>query len=240
MTWLQRYRIRHYIRNSVWISPVVSTVAAIAAVRLLHWMEKDLGWESLIDPGTATAVLGTLASALFTTIVFVCSALLVAVQLASAALTPRIIGIVFRDPVTKFSLTLLVFTFTFCLSTLLRIKATVPLLTTYVAAYGCLVCLAVFFYLIDHLGRALRPSGALRAVAWLGRRVIESVYPRRPAESPTRTSLEAAEVLDGKPTAIIPNPKDGVVLAFDEAGLLALAQRADCVIEMVPQVGDHV
>jgi len=240
MTWLQRYRIRHYVQNSIWILPVLSTVAAIAAVRLLHWLEKDLGWESPVDADTARTVLGTMASALFTAIVFVCSALLVAVQLASAALTPRIIALVFRDPVIKFSLTLLVFAFTFSLAALIRIKTTVPLLTTHVAAYGCLVCIAVFFYLIDHLGKALRPSGALRAVAWLGRRVIESVYPRRPVESPERTAREVAQVLEGNPTAMIPNRKDGVVLAFDEAGLLSLAQRADCVIEMVPQVGDHV
>ena len=31
-----------------------------------------------------------------------------------------------------------------------------------------------------------------------------------------------------------------MILAFDEAGLLSLAQRADLVIEMVPQVGDYV
>lgn len=30
------------------------------------------------------------------------------------------------------------------------------------------------------------------------------------------------------------------MLAFHEEGLLKLAQRADCVIELVPQVGDHV
>jgi uncharacterized membrane protein len=240
MTWLQRYRIRHYIQNSIWIFPVLSTVAAIAAVRLLHLIEKDLAWESPVDPDTARAVLGTMASALFTAIVFVCSALLVAVQLASAALTPRIIALVFRDPAIKASLTMLVFAFTFSLAALIRIKETVPLLTTHVAGYGCLVCLAVFFYLIDHLGKALRPSGALRTIAWLGRRVIESVYPRPPVESPAGTPQEVAEVLDGKPTATILNHKDGVVLAFDETGLLSLAQRADCVIEMVPQVGDHV
>jgi len=240
VTWLQRYRIRHYVADSVWVFPVLSTVAAIGAVRLLHWIEKDLGWESPVDADTARAVLGTMASSLFTTIVFICSALLVAVQLASAALTPRIIGVVFRDPVTKFSLTLLVFNFTFSLSALVRIKTTVPLLSTHTAAYSCLVCLAIFFYLIDHLGKALRPSGALRAVAWLGRRVIEEVYPRHPAESAESTSREATEVLDAKPTATILNDKDGVILAFDEAGLLALAQHADCVIELVPQVGDHV
>jgi uncharacterized membrane protein len=74
----------------------------------------------------------------------------------------------------------------------------------------------------------------------LGRRVIDRVYPRRPVVSPEGTAREVAEVLGEKPTAIILNRKDGVVLAFDEAGLLSLAQRADCVIEMVPQVGDHV
>jgi uncharacterized membrane protein len=162
MTWLQRYRIRHYFRDSIWILPVLGTVAAIALVRLLHWIEKDFRWESPVDPDTARAVLGTMASALFTAVVFICSALLVAVQLASAALTPRIIALVFRDPVIKFSLTLLVFAFTFSLAALIRIKTTVPLLTTHAAAYSCLVCMAVFFYLIDYLGKALRPSGALR------------------------------------------------------------------------------
>ena len=240
MTWLQRYRIRHYVQTSIWIPPVLSTLAAIAAVRLLYWVQQDVGWESPVTADTARAVLGTMAASLFTAIVFVCTALLVAVQLVSAALTPRIIGIVFRDPITKFALTLLVFVFTFSLSALIRISSFVPLLTTHVAAYSCVVCLAVFFYLIDHLGRALRPSGALRAVAWLGRGVIESVYPERLADLKAGTAMEAARFPVGEPTATIYNPTDGVVLAFDEKGLLHLARRADCIIEMVPQVGDHV
>jgi uncharacterized membrane protein len=240
MTWLQRYRIRHYVRNSIWVLPVLSMLAAIGSVRLLHWIEKEMGWDSDVDVETARALLGTMAASLFTAIVFICTALLVAVQLASAALTPRIIGLVFRDPVTKSCLTLVVFTFTFCLAALIRIKSTVPLLTTHMAAYSCVACMAAFFFLVDHLGKALRPSGALRAVAWLGRRVIESVYPHRLAQLPAGTAPEADHGPLGEPTATISNPTDGVVLAFDEKGLLALAQRADCVIEMIPQVGDHV
>ena len=130
MTWLQRYRVRHYLESSIWIFPVLSTLAAIGTVRALHWIELEAGWVSPLDPETARAVLGTMASALFTAIVFICSALLVAVQLASAQLTPRVIGIVFRDPVAKLSLTLLAFTFTFTLAAFLRIKSVVPLLTT--------------------------------------------------------------------------------------------------------------
>ncbi len=91
--------------------------------------------------------------------------------------SPRIIALVFRDPITKYSLTLFVFTFTFTLAALLRIKQSVPLLTASVAAYGSLFNLGVFIYLIDHLGKSLRPSGALRAVGWVGSKVIDSVYP---------------------------------------------------------------
>jgi uncharacterized membrane protein len=240
MTWLQRYRIRHYVGTSIWIPPVLGTLAAIAAVRLLYWIQQDLEWESPVTAETARAVLGTMAASLFTAIVFVCTALLVAVQLVSAALTPRIIAIVFRDPITKFVLTLLVFVFTLSLSALIRITSHVPLLTTHVAAYSCVACLAAFFILIDHLGRALRPSGALRAVAWLGRRVVESVYPQRLVNMQAGTAPEGARAPDGEPNATIFSPTDGVVLAFDEKGLLNLARRADCIIQMIPQVGDHV
>jgi uncharacterized membrane protein len=89
MTWLRRYRIRHYLRNSIWILPVLSTVMAIVAARVLHGIETELGWESRLHPDTARAVLGAMASSMFTFIVFASWALLVAVQLASTQLTPR-------------------------------------------------------------------------------------------------------------------------------------------------------
>ena len=240
MTWLQRYRVRHYFSNSIWVLPALATLAAVAAVRLLHWVEKDMDWESTIQPDTARAVLGTIVSALLTSVVFVCSSLLIAVQLVSAQLTPRIISIVFRDPVIKLSLTLFAFMFMFSLATLVRVTSSVPLLTTYTAAYGSLASLVVFFYLIDRLGKTLRPSGALRAVAWSGYRVIESVYPYRLPGRLEGVSTQSAESPDGEPTATITSTTEGVVLAFDQKGLLALARRADCVIEMVPQVGDQV
>src|SRR6516225_1785827 len=126
MTWLQRYKIHYYVRNSIWILPTLSMLAAFAAAPVVHRLEIAMGWQSKISPDAARAVLGTLAPSMFTFIVFVSSALLVAVQLASAQLTPRIIALVFRDPVTKYSLTLFVFTFTFTLAALVHIKTTVP------------------------------------------------------------------------------------------------------------------
>jgi uncharacterized membrane protein len=104
VTWLQRYRVRHYTGNAIWIFPLLGMVAALGAVRALGPVDEWLAWESGLHPDTARAVLGALASSMFTFIVFVCSALLIAVQLASAQLTPRIIGQVMREPVTKLAL----------------------------------------------------------------------------------------------------------------------------------------
>jgi uncharacterized membrane protein len=239
MTWLQRYRIRHYVANSIWIVPSLGLLAALVLVPLLHGIEASLDWELNISADGARTVVGTLASSMFTFIVFVSSALLVAVQLASAQLTPRVIGVVFKDPITKASLTAFVFTFAFSLAALVRIDETVPLLTTRLAAYTCVASLGIFLLLIDHVGKMLRPSGVLGTVALLGREVIEHVYPRRLAEG--REVLKGpANILSGEPTATVTILRDGVVLAFDIDGLVAMAQRADCIIEMLPQVGDFV
>jgi uncharacterized membrane protein len=239
MTWLRRHRVRRYIADSIWILPVLSMLAALGAVRLLNRVDAALEWRANFQPEAARSVLSALASTIFTLIVFVSSALLVAVQLASGQLTPRIIAIVFKDTITKFSLSAFVFTFTFTLAALLRINDVVPWLTSLVAAYGCLANLGVFLLLIDHIGKALRPSWAARAVARLGRAVIESVYPRGVSEM-RDSSDDRADALQGDPSFTITSSADGVVLAFDVQGLVSLAERTDCVIELVPQVGDFV
>src|SRR5262249_2363435 len=57
MSWLQRYRVRHYISNAIWILPVCGMVAALASVRLLGWIEEAMGWQSGFDPDTARTFL---------------------------------------------------------------------------------------------------------------------------------------------------------------------------------------
>jgi uncharacterized membrane protein len=239
MSWLQRYLLRHYVRNSIWLLPVLGMVAGLVSVRGLHWIDQSAGWQSGFNPDAARALFGTLAGALFTFIVFLASSLLLVVQLASAQLTPRILGVVFRDRVTRFALTLFAFTFTFTLALLLRIHTSVPAMTAHVSGYLCLLSIGVFLFLVDHVGKLLRPSGALRAVARLGHEVIQSVYPRR-LSGPQAAAQNPVNALGGEPAGTVPSPKDGVFLAFDLEGLVGLAQKTGCVVELVPQVGDFV
>jgi uncharacterized membrane protein len=238
MTWLQLYRVRHYVRNSIWVFPVAAMVAAMILVRFLHWLENAMSWQSSFDADSIRAVLGTLAGAMFTFIVFVCSSLLLVVQLASAQLTPRIIGVLFRDSITKATLAMFVFTFAFAISALIRIGANVPTLTAEIAGFSSAACIGLFLFLIDHVGKMLRPSCALRSVAAQAHQVINSVYPRR-LKDPPPTSADSAALSAGV-VRTIPCAANGVVLAFDAKGLVALGDRYDCLIELVPQVGNFV
>ncbi|HUN82193.1 MAG TPA: DUF2254 family protein, partial [Phycisphaerae bacterium] len=239
MSWIRKYRLRSYLESSIWIPPVIGIIVSQVAVRAILYLDREYAMDLHTDPGATRDLLVTLASSMFTLIVFVSSALLLAVQLASAQLTPRVISLLFKDTITKIALTLFVFTFTFALSVSVRIKSDIPLVAVRVAAYSSLVSLAFFIYLIDHVGKFLRPSGILRVVFAKGRRVIESVYPR-PIREPSAAQANAAESIETEPARTIVSKRGGVVLAVDVSGLLALAQRNDCLIEMVPQVGEFV
>src|SRR5262245_55998059 len=98
MTWLQRYRVRSFLRDSIVTVPLLGTVAAMVAVRICVRIDERMGWSSEWQPDTVRMVLVTLGSSLFTFVVFVSSLLLVAVQIASAQLTPRVVSFLFREP----------------------------------------------------------------------------------------------------------------------------------------------
>jgi uncharacterized membrane protein len=239
MTWRFRRQLTRFIRYSIWLSPVVAMIVGMATVRGLHWIDSTLGLAATLEPEGARTVLGALAASMFTFVVFVSSALLVVFQLASAQLTPRIVAILFRDPVVKISLTIFVFSFTITLGTILRITSTVPLLTTQIATYSCVASLAIFLVLIDHVCRAMRPNNAMAAVARRGRTVIEDVYPR-PINDGSVEPERPLQSLKAAPDVIEVCPAGGVLLAFDFERLVAYATRMNCMLELVPEIGDFV
>jgi uncharacterized membrane protein len=192
-----------------------------------------------VSPDGARALLAALSSSMLTFIVFVFSILLLAVQLASAQLTPRIIARVYRNRVIKFALTFFVFSFIYTLAVLSRIDDAVPQVSMWLATGSSVVCIGVFLFMIDHVGKGLRPVSILTTVGTTGQAVIREVYPQSVGPAPEPPTGAAPE-LDGEPTRTVVARNTGVVLAFDVSGLVALARRTDCVIEFLPQVGTFV
>src|SRR4030095_9011284 len=165
MNWRQRYRLVLYFRNSLWILPALSIVAALIFVSLLTSYEAAVGSQIKMSTESARVIMSTVAGSTFTLVVLVSSAVLLAIQLASAQLTPRIIAMVYRNPYQKLAFSLFAFTFTFSAIVLVRIYQSAPRIASYLAAYGFLLDLALFILFIDNIGKMLRPSSAVRAVA---------------------------------------------------------------------------
>src|SRR5574342_539144 len=105
MTWIQRYRFREYVRNSMWITPLCFVIFFGIAGALVWRLDRRLGWSLLgFRPGGALAAMAAIVGAMLTFTGFVFSILLVAVQFASAQLTPRVLKASLRDRFTKFAL----------------------------------------------------------------------------------------------------------------------------------------
>jgi uncharacterized membrane protein len=237
-TWLQRYRIRAFVASSLWIVPVLGMALALGLAPVLRRLDAETHWTLLhFAPEGARAVMGGLVASVFTFVVFVFSILLVAVQIASANLTPRVIaGLLAHRPV-RVCLGVMVFAFVYGLAVLGRVEDTVPQLPVAVVVFSSLASIVTFLYLIDHFAKALRPVSVLTIVAREGAHVIEAIYPRPLTEG---VPHEARPADERPPRQVVRCPSGGVVLAFDTEGLVAAARKADCTIELVPQVGDFV
>jgi uncharacterized membrane protein len=199
MTWSQRYRVRSFLKNSIWFIPFLSILFAIALVRVISLVEPSVGRQGTFSVEGDRAIFTAMASSMLTFIVLVFSMLLVVVQLASAQLSPRIIATAFRDRVTKFALTVFVFTFTFSLALVRRIDASVPPISELVATFSNVVAVGVYLYLIDHVGQMLCPVSFISRVATEGRAVIETIYPRRLGEREEEQE-HAADPSTGSPS----------------------------------------
>jgi uncharacterized membrane protein len=83
---------------------------------------------------------------------------------------------------------------------------------------------------VHHAGQTMRATGLIDLVGDRTRDLIASSFPEAP---------RSAEGPDADPD-VVPAREPGSVVRVDRAGLVAAARRADCLLEMVPVVGDFV
>jgi hypothetical protein len=56
MSWIQRYKVRNYVQNSIWLLSVLGMGAGLVSVRCLLWIEQRASWQSDFDPDGASTV----------------------------------------------------------------------------------------------------------------------------------------------------------------------------------------
>jgi uncharacterized membrane protein len=220
----------------------MALVAERVTYRVLRFIDPWVTW-NLTGLGVegARALFQTVITLTLSFIVFTFGSLLVALQVASAQLTPRIIATtLLRDKVIKYSVGLNVFALLFAVTGLNHTESEVYQLATFVAGLLGIACLASFLFFIDHAARLLRPVNIVALVCDQGMDVIRKVYPREGAETrPAADAIQHGSI--GEPALVVSQKgRSQIVLAVEIDTLVAEAARVNGVIEFVPQVGDFV
>lgn len=240
--WNRVYRGGSYLRSALWLVPIIAALLEMLLFNVLTLFDRWVTWDLTgLSVAGAEALFQTIFTLTLSFIVFTFGSLLVALQIASGQLTPRIIATtLLQDRVIKYTVGLNVFTLLFAISGVNRTDETVHQLVTLCAVLLGLACLASFLYLIDHAARLLRPVRIVALVCDEGLGVIRSVYPEEGQDEPAASEAELNGSL-GTPARIVTHQgRSQSVLAVDLASLVAEAERADGIVEFVPQVGDFV
>ena len=242
MRWILRYRIWTFVRSALWLVPLGSMFLAVAVTAILRQIDHATGW-TLLGFGLdgARALLAMLAASMLSLLVFVLSALLIAVQVASAQLTPRVIAATFlRDRAVKFTIALVVFTFLLSIGVLGRTEDSVLQLSTAICILASLASIAMFLLLVDYALKSLRPVSLVARVAAEGFKVVEDVYPHLRGEEIDRRRSKRISVPGAPDRTILHAGDSAVLIAADFRELSAAGVAAQGLIELLPRVGDFI
>ena len=244
-------RAGEWVRETFWAIPLVLiVVGALTAVVVsrpeLLALPEDWGFGNLARTSTADAILQVMASSMLTFVGVVFAITLVGLQLASSQLSPRVIRTFVRSAVTKTAFGFFLATFAFALTALAFDDVDEPAAaarTVVVSVVMLTVSVAVFIVYVTATMHLLEVGWVITAVADEARVTIHRAFP------PSETYVEAtAPVLVGSPRRVrLPSrgPRRhrrmlGTLLAVDRPRLVRLAAEHECVIELLPRIGEYV
>ena len=240
VVWNTVYRITSYLRSSLWVVPLVAIVVVLMVVPILRALDGWLGWRIVgLTPAGAQSLFQSVITLTLSFVVFTFGSLLVAIQVASGQLTPRIIAsTLLRNDVVRYSVGLFVFTMVLGIMALNRLERVNDLLALLTALLG-IASIAAFLFLIDYAARLLRPVSIVANVCHEGLAVIKAVYPLPVTDAPDDDGAASIPPGAAQRTVRHQGPSEHI-LAVDVPSLIHEARRADGLIELVPEVGDFV
>jgi uncharacterized membrane protein len=124
--------MQSYLRSSLWIIPLIALVLEQIAIRLVSAIDVSLTWAPRLARTAAemSGMMDTVITLDISFIVFTFGSMLVAIQVASGQLTPRIIATaLLRDNFIRCIIGLFIFSLRFAVGTKARIDEEIPLLS---------------------------------------------------------------------------------------------------------------
>ena len=232
------FRLRHRLSACLWLVPLLCALAGVALSFATIAIDRATDYELVPQVLTGSAsgaqgILSTIATSMVTLLTIVLTVTTVAIQLAMGQFSPRIVAALLRDIASQLAMGLFAATFAFALLAQRAVDVppsgdagSVPGLTMLVAFILVLASLATLILYVHHAGQSLRAAGLIDLVGDNSRLEIDRRFPGPPAQP-------------GDP-GIVAAPEPGVITQVNEAGLVAAARDAGCVLELVPAMGDFV
>lgn len=243
---------QEWVRERFWVVPTALLVAGMAVGIAVSRADSIPGLDKVggglpVRAGSAEALLGIIAASMLTFVGVVFTITLVALQLASAQLSPRVIRTFVRSGITKLAFGLFLATFAYAIVVIIvegaSSSASVLRLAVTLGVLLVLASLVVFVVYVTATMRLLQVSWVVTAVADETRRVLGR---ERPLAAIYLSA--AAPQLDQDPQLVrLKADRDdgrggqfGVILGVDRWRLVQLGQQYHCLLQLVPKVGEYV
>jgi uncharacterized membrane protein len=242
MTWSVLFRLRRYLRESLWVAPVVvgvlGWVIGIASSDFGTIADLPVRWQ--YSSSTADSVLASVVAASVGLIGFVVTVSVLIVQMATGTFSARYMRIFYRDWAFKTVLAVLIGTFTFSYTLLRHVEANaVPNLGVTLA--GAFLGLGIVFFVIflDRAIHRLRPVAVAALVAKAGRRALQQALAAA-ARPDAPVIVPAPYEAPGEPSLVVRMLRGGAVQALDVRGLGRWAHASSSLVVLRHPVGDFV
>ncbi|MEU2408566.1 DUF2254 domain-containing protein [Streptomyces rubiginosohelvolus] len=240
MSWASAFRLRQYVKASLWISPLLGLVLGVVLAELAITADTTdwppSGWR--YSATTASSVLSSIVGSMIALLGFVVTIGVLVIQQATGTLSPRYMRLWYRDRLQKTVLATFTGTFAFAFSLLRSIESSsVPDLGVTLAGGAVAVSLLLLLVYLNRFTHNLRPV----AIADLVGRMGEDVFERGIGAVRAATPDSGAEAdRPGGRTAVVRATRGGAIQALDTAGLVAVAARHGCVLSVPHMIGDYV
>jgi uncharacterized membrane protein len=229
------------VGSSLWFVPVMCVLAGAAISFGTIALDRAFDYQAIPQelvgrPTSATAILSTIAASVVSLAALVLTITMVVVQLAMGQFSPRIVQRILRDKPSQFAIGLFVATFVHAVLTIREVvdlgdgTGQVPgiaVATSYLLVLASIAALVIY---VHHIGQSLRVSALIELVGHDTRKLVDRRYPD--AGRPLPVDPEAPRVVAAR--------ESGVVTMIGTHALVAEAERADCMLELVPALGAFV
>jgi uncharacterized membrane protein len=242
VSWGIAFRLRQYLRSSLWLVPLlgglIGLVLAELGLRLEAQGGVSAGWR--YSPETATAVLSATIGAVASLTGFVVTVTVLGVQMATGTFSPRYMRLWYRDVMLKLLLAVLIGTLMFSFSVMRRIEAdAVPDISVTLAGVGVAVSLLLFVLYLDRFLHRMRPVAVAALMAAQGRRAFEE-WVAEASRPDTAFVAKGSEGPSTPPTFVLRASRAGTIQAVDAHGLRQFADRHRCLLIFRHSIGDFV